>query len=144
MSPEKRELAWRTVRFAVVGVTCSAIYVGITLAALNMGASLMVAHIVGYAISIVCSYLGQKIFTFRVRRQHMRSGSRFLIATACVAAAQYVLVLALGYTQLSPEFIVIISALFYPAASFTVHTFWTFRTVSTAGGDGRSLRPGNK
>lgn len=127
MSAERHRLFWRTVRFGVVGLSCTAIYVAIALAVLQTGASLTVSHIAGYVVSIICSYVGQKAFTFRVRGRHRRSTWRFAVATGCIALAQYLLVLSLDNAAISSQLVLIASAVFYPIASYLVHSAWTFR-----------------
>ncbi len=45
------------------------------------GVHIIVAHAIAYVVSILASYIGQKIFTFGVRGEHKRLGPRFVAAT---------------------------------------------------------------
>lgn len=118
----------KLMRFGVVGVTCTLIYLVIgytgTLAGLGVG----LAHTIAVIISLFASYIGQKVFTFRRNSEHARYGSRFLIATGGIVLAQYALVFALREAGLAPLLIFLASSAFYPVASLAVHWSWTFRT----------------
>lgn len=122
----------RLVRFVLVGLISTATYFGLTMGLVYAGQPVEIAHIVGYGVSIVVSYLGQKIVTFGIRGQHRRSGARFLVATGGLAATQYGLILALAHSGVDARLVVIFSTLYYPVASFAVHTLWTFRTARVA------------
>ena len=117
----------RMVRFVVVGGTATAIYFFLALACVAMGLGVEAAHVVAFVVSIVASYFGQKLVTFRVKGRHRRNASRFVIATAGIAAVQFGLVAYLKFMNLDPFFIFLVSSLYYPIASFIVHSLWTFR-----------------
>ena len=122
----------RLVRFVLVGLVGTGTYFALTMALVLAGQPIEIAHIAGYAVSIVVSYLGQKIVTFGIRGQHRRSGARFLFATACIAAVQYGLIFVLAHQGVDGRMVVVLSTLYYPVASFTVHTLWTFRMPPVA------------
>lgn len=114
-------------RFAAVGVCATAIYFFLGLALIKAHVPLLWAHVIAYVVSIVFSYVGQKIFTFGVRGGHRRMGPRFLAATAVLAATQFVLVTVLKHGGAADILTLAASTVYYPIASFFVHTFWTFR-----------------
>lgn len=119
-------------RFALVGLVSTATYFGLTIGLVYAGLPLQIAHILGYLVSIVVSYLGQKMFTFGIRGEHRRSGGRFLVAMATIAFVQYTLILVLQYLRCDPRLIVAVSTLYYPLASFCAHSLWTFRPPPAA------------
>ena len=110
-----------------MGVFGTALYYVIALGAVSAELSVESAHLVAFGISIVTSYFGQKIFTFRVRGENKRNASRFIVATAFIAAIQLLLVSALGYLGFEPLVLFAISSVYYPIASFVTHSLWTFR-----------------
>jgi putative flippase GtrA len=122
----------RLVRFVLVGLVGTGTYFALTMGLVLAGQPIEIAHIAGYAVSIVVSYLGQKIVTFGIRGQHRRSGFRFLLATAGIAAVQYGLILVLARYGLDARMAVVVSTFYYPVASFLVHTLWTFRMAPVA------------
>lgn len=116
----------RGVRFLVVGLGCTALYFVIAIGLVYAKLHVTVAHIIAYAISITASYAAQKILTFRIRGDHRRAAPRFIIATAAIAAVQFALIVGLSKAGLDDRLTVLISTLYYPAASFVVHSLWTF------------------
>jgi putative flippase GtrA len=129
---EARKRIVQTVRFAAVGICATALYFFLGLALVTAHIPLFWAHWIAYAVSIVFSYLGQKIFTFGVRGEHRRMGPRFLAATGVLAATQFALVAILKQTGAADILTLGASTIYYPIASFFVHTFWTFRAPAQA------------
>lgn len=125
--PVAKERLLQIARFAAVGLCATAIYFSLALAFVKAGMHVAKAHVIAYAVSILASYLGQKIFTFGVRGDHRRNGPRFILATAFIAAIQFGLVMLCKRLGASDLTTIVISTLYYPLASFVVHTFWTFR-----------------
>jgi putative flippase GtrA len=123
-----RDFAVQTLRFLVAGLAGTAIYAGCAFGLAGAGVSVLWAHSIAYIASILASYFGQKIFTFQIRGDHRRNGPRFVIATIALAATQFALVAGLNAARLPETWTLLASTLFYPPASFLVHTFWTFRT----------------
>ncbi|MEM9150719.1 MAG: GtrA family protein, partial [Cyanobacteria bacterium P01_F01_bin.3] len=104
------------------------LYAVISFAGVFFGLSAVMAHIIAYAISVAVSYFGQKSYTFGIQSQHRQFGPKFIIATAFLAGSQFLLVYGLAtYSTLQDYFILSLSTLYYPPASFLVHTFWTFK-----------------
>lgn len=114
-------------RFALVGVGGTLLYAVIALSLKAWGLPVFACHAVASAISLVVSYFGQKIFTFGIAGDHARRGARFFVATAILVVLQSSLVIALGQLDVSSNLTLIASTLFYPPASYLMHTFWTFR-----------------
>ncbi len=86
------------------------------------------AHVVASVISLAASYIGQKIYTFEARDQNRKYGARFLIATTLIAGSQFLIVLGLSeYTDSSDFLILFVATVYYPATSFLIHSFWTFK-----------------
>ena len=132
--PQTSRRVAQTVRFAAVGVCATALYFFLGLTLVRTFTPLFWAHWIAYAVSIVFSYIGQKIFTFGVRGEHRRMGPRFMTATAVLAATQFGLVAILKQAGAADILTLGASTLYYPIASFFVHTFWTFRTTTNATG----------
>ena len=123
----------KAIRFAGVGLIGSAIYAGLAFGSVVAGLDILFAHTIALTISLLASYVGQKIFTFGVRGGHQRTGPRFAIATAGLVSVQYLLVL--GFQAVGPsDYVTLwVSTLFYPPASFLIHTFWTFKAKNRVG-----------
>ena len=115
------------VRFTAVGLAGTALYAIIAFSMNAFHFSPIAAHGVASAISLVFSYLAQKAFTFRVKGNHRRTGPRFLIATALLVFLQTMLVVLLNWAEVPERATLLASTLFYPPASYLMHTFWTFR-----------------
>lgn len=122
-----RERMARVLRFGVVGVSATLVYYLTALASVQAGLGTEAAHFVAFAVSIVFSYIGQKIFTFRVKGEHKRSVSRFVLATAVIAGIQFLLLLWLKALAVPTAVLFAISSVYYPIASFIIHSLWTFR-----------------
>lgn len=124
-----RDFIQRAMRFGLVGILATIIYAIIAFGGVHFGLSAVTAHIIGYVISLAASYYGQKSFTFDIQSQHREYGPKFIIATIFLAGTQFLLVYGLAnYTQVQDYIILAISTVYYPPASFLVHTFWTFKT----------------
>ena len=117
-------------RFGIIGVCATGVYYVTALLGLRAQLTVEISHVLAFAVSIVVSYLGQKMFTFRVRGEHRRSAWRFAIATGVIAGTQFLVVLGLQKLALDPAVLFAISSVYYPIASFFVHSFWTFRSKS--------------
>ena len=114
-------------RFLVVGGTATSVYFFLALAGVGAGLSVEAAHILAFAVSIVVSYFGQKLFTFRVQGEHVRNVARFAIATAGISILQFLCVIGLNAMHLDKVLIFLASSVIYPVSSFIVHSTWTFR-----------------
>lgn len=122
-----RAFVFRGLRFAGVGLAATAIYAAAGYTLLHVGLPVLGAHAGAYVVGLVASYFGQKLFTFGVRGQNRRVGVRFAIATAVLASSQFLLVWALERLGAHDQFVLAVSTVYYPPASFLLHSFWTFR-----------------
>lgn len=117
----------RLVRFALAGGAGTALYFVTALLAERATGAVFAAHAIAYVVSVSFSYLAQKIFTFGVRGQHRRMGARFAIATAAISVGQLGVVALLNAAHATPTIVFLGGALFYPLASYLIHSLWTFR-----------------
>lgn len=114
-------------RFAVVGGSATILYLLIALYLVSLTVNIAAAHVAAYVISLLASYLLQKAITFRIKGDYFRTGAKYLIATALIAGMHFLLVVCLNHFGLNPRITLLAGACFYPAASFVIHSVWTFR-----------------
>ncbi|WP_353858072.1 GtrA family protein [Azospirillum formosense] len=63
-------IPWKALRFAVVGLLNTAVDFGVFLALLSLaGAPVLVANAAGFSAGTLCSFLVNRSWTFRVRRE---------------------------------------------------------------------------
>lgn len=127
MISDPSDFLGKVVRFGLVGLLGTLLYAGLAFGLEHAGLPVLWAHIIASAISLIASYMGQKIFTFGVRSQHREMGPRFALATAGLVTVQSVLVFGLSRAAVDPQLVLTASTVFYPPSSFLIHTFWTFR-----------------
>ncbi|MBI1392455.1 MAG: GtrA family protein [Alphaproteobacteria bacterium] len=120
-------IRFRLLRFIVVGVGCTLVYLFTGIGLLKLGLAATTAHLIAYPVSLVVSYFAQKRITFRIEGEVRRTAPRFLIATAGIAAVQLALVASLSRIGMDARTTLLLSAGYYPAASFIVHSLFTFR-----------------
>lgn len=114
-------------RFALVGLSATGLYFLLSLIfhyGIGMGSFL--THALALFISIVASYFGHFFFTYRKTGNHTYFSSKFVIVTLiCIVASTGVQILVDQYmSEAAYSFLAV--TLFYPAASFLLHHFWTF------------------
>lgn len=114
-------------RFAAVGVAGTLLYAVLAFGFNAGGLPIMVSHGVASALSLIASYFGQKLITFRISGEHVKRGSRFFVATALLVTVQSTMVFVLDRVGVPQNLTLLISTLYYPPASYLIHTFWTFR-----------------
>jgi putative flippase GtrA len=121
--------AARAFRFGVVGAAATVAYLGlVNLLAVPVGPlTPFHGHLVALSVSIGVSYGGHHAFTFARKGRHRVYLSRFALITALL----FVLSGALAYVcdatlHLSAAVISVIVTVLYPAASYLLHTLWTF------------------
>ena len=128
----KADRILEVLRFAAVGIAGTLMYAIVAFAGVGLGAKAFPAHVIASASSLVFSYAGQKIFTFRIKGGHRRLGPRFVIATLIVVALQTLIVWTLSRIGVSADLTLLAGIVFYPPASYIIHTFWTFRNEASA------------
>src|SRR5687768_14566567 len=113
----------QVIRFVIVGLFATATYIGVTslLSSSMVGLETWVASLVGFAVSLVASYVGHAHITFRVQGGHGRSGLRFAIVTLCLVVSLSWLAdfLVTQYGANKSAAVFLIGAL-YPPASFVL------------------------
>ena len=97
-----------------------------------LGGEVIQVHVVAYLVSVLASYIGQKFYTFGIIDQNRKYGARFILANLVLMVTQLALVIGLVlHSPLNGYAVLTVSALYFPAASFLIHTFWTFRAPKT-------------
>lgn len=122
--PDRADLM-KLARFVIVGGLATLVYVATGFILLEFEATVLVAHIVASVVSLVFSYVGQKIVTFGIRGEHRRMGPRFAIATAGLLVFQFCLVWLASRLGASDGLALILNTIIYPPTSFLVHSVWT-------------------
>ena len=73
------------VRFAMVGVAATLVYLGASLVLLGWGMAPQPTNLIGFLLGTATSYLGHYFFTYRSGDSHLRLGARFFLVTAGLA-----------------------------------------------------------
>lgn len=119
---------WRTCKFAAIGILGTIIYAMVGLLCVRAGLSLMSSHILAFIISNAVSYFGQKVFTFSIAGEHRTMGARFALAIAMLVISQTIVILmSARLLGLSNSTSILIGTVYYPPASYLLHSLWTFR-----------------
>jgi putative flippase GtrA len=85
------------------------------------------AHVTAFLCSMFVSYAGHHAFTFRLSGRHKVYFSRFTIITATLFTLSTVLAyIADRDFHLPAAVITVTIAILYPAASYVIHSIWTF------------------
>lgn len=119
------------VRFAMVGVVATLVYLAASLVLLDWGLAPQPTNLIGFLLGTVTSYLGHYFFTYRSGDSHLRLGSRFFLVTAGLA------MLCAGLHQLGlmfgakPRLAALFVTVAYPPLSFGLNHFWAFARGAT-------------
>jgi putative flippase GtrA len=116
------------VRFAVVGLSATAIYF-LAFNAVSYGttASPVIANMVAFGLSLTVSYLGHKHVTFRAVGRHAVYLPRFFAITAVLVLATSLLsVVGTTWLHLPPYMVAVLVSVSYPVGSFFLNKFWVF------------------
>jgi putative flippase GtrA len=116
------------VRFAVVGLSATAIYF-LAFNAVSYGttASPVIANMVAFGLSLTVSYLGHKHVTFRAVGRHAVYLPRFVAITAVLVLATSLLsVVGTTWLHLPPYMVAALVSVSYPVGSFFLNKFWVF------------------
>lgn len=114
------------VRFALVGVAATLVYLGASLVLLGWGMAPQPTNLIGFLLGAATSYLGHYFFTYRSGDSHLRLGARFFLVTAGLA------LLCSGLHQIAlligaePRLAALIVTVAYPPLSFGLNHFWAF------------------
>ncbi|MEO5708067.1 MAG: GtrA family protein [Alteraurantiacibacter sp.] len=115
-------------RFALVGLANTLLYLALCFALDGLTTlPSTVINTAAMSIGLVASYLGHARFTYRGSQAHRQGGPRFVAATAAIFASAAAVQWLAVHSGMPPRLSYLLVALWYPAASFAVHHFWTFR-----------------
>jgi putative flippase GtrA len=122
-----REAA-RVFRFGLVGICVTLVFlVASTVANEVFGIPPVLAAIVGQTAAIAVSYMGHSLFSFRVKADHSRFLSRYLVIVVLLLG------IALGLTWLitdlagfSPRIATTAVAVLIPIINYLCNRFWVF------------------
>lgn len=124
--PRASRFLRHAMRFGIVGVSATVLYFVLGWSLHRAGAAIEIASPIAQVLSILYSYAMQKTFTFGVDGQHARFGPRFVVATAGIAGLAQILVWSIDESGFGATTALLANCVFFPAASFFIHTFWTF------------------
>ena len=119
------------IRFVMVGVAATLVYLGISLILLGWGLAPQLTNLVGFVLGTATSYFGHYFFTYRSCDSHLRLGARFFLVTAGLAmlcAGLHELTLLSGA---SPRLAALFVTVAYPPLSFGLNHFWAFARGAT-------------
>ena len=114
------------VRFAMVGVASTLVYLGASLVLLGWGLAPQATNLIGFLLGTATSYLGHYFFTYRSGDSHLRLGARFFLVTAGLAllcSGLHQMALLLGA---EPRLAALFVTVAYPPLSFALNHFWAF------------------
>lgn len=114
------------VRFAVVGVAATLVYLALSLVLLAWGAAPRLANVGAFAGGTAASYFGHYLFTYRSRAKHRIVGSRFAIATLALTALCVILHHLALISGATPQAAATVVAVAYPPLGFAANHFWVF------------------
>lgn len=129
--PEERALVFQTYRFVLVGllntiVGFSVFYILLSLLHVNYSVSLIISHFIG----VIHSYLWNKNWTFRVKKNSSAIVIKFFVLYAAIFVINYIILVLLvevvGYNKLLAQ---VISLLLTTIISFVGQRFWSFKTI---------------
>lgn len=122
------EEARAVLRFAAVGLANTLLYLALCFAldALTTLPS-PVINTVAMSLGLVASYASHSAITYRGTMPHRHGGPRFVVATAAIFASAAAVQWLAVRSGMPPRLSYLLVAVWYPAASFLTHHFWTFR-----------------
>lgn len=127
-APAWRQEALAILRFALVGLANTLVYLALCFALEALTALPSPAiNAIAMGVGLVVSYLSHARITYRGSTPHRQGGPRFVVATAAIFASAAAVQWLAVRQGLPPGFSYLLVALWYPAAGFVVHHFWTFR-----------------
>ncbi len=112
------------VRFALVGVTVAALYVGLYLAFLRLGLPQVAANALAFLIAVAVQYIGQAAFTFERRLNDRPQMIRF---AAMIALGLAMSALITGHGLGLPDWAAaVFVTLWLPIQNYLFMTLWVF------------------
>lgn len=116
-------------KYGLIGVVNTLLTLSVIFALIYwLGASALVANAIGYALGFCCSYLLNRVWTFRSQAPVGRSAGRYLVA-AFVAYGLNAAVIHGGITWFgaSEYWIQPLGAVVYTGSLFLLSRMWVFR-----------------
>jgi putative flippase GtrA len=118
----------RIVRFGIVGVCATFVYIGCSIAAVKLlPSSVVLASIFGQCMSTAISYVGHSKYSFQVETDHGTFLWRFSIISAITflmnGAATWMLAVVIG---LSHTLSFLIVTVLIPVTNYVCNRFWVF------------------
>lgn len=134
-----RRLATQVVRFGIVGVTATAMHVGIVLGLVETGLlAPFWANVVAFSAALFVSYLGNHKWTFELQGGHRRHFPRFItVAILGLAANQGVFHVVVSVLQRDYRIALAIVVTVIPAVTFALNRLWAFRSDDGSGSPDR-------
>jgi len=124
-----RDILSDGLRFALVGLSATAIHLGVALLALSFGAPPFAANVVGFLVALVASVLGHHHFSFPGRVSFFYGASRFIPAALVAFLVNNLVLTALGAAEnpLPAWLRLTISIGVMPIISFLYSRFYAYR-----------------
>jgi putative flippase GtrA len=123
-----RDLVLQGLRFGMVGLWATAVYVVAALLAHRAGASSSLANVLAYAIGTVVSFLGHFYWTFRKSTGHGRALLRFLVVSGCGFLLSAVIMHLVAETLRAPFWLALTAIIaVVPFVSWLLGRYWAFR-----------------
>lgn len=123
-----RALILQGLRFGVVGLWSTAVYVSVAALTHAMGAPPFLANAIAYAIATGVSYLGHFHWTFGRSTGHRRALLRFLVVSGAGFLLSAAIIHAVTEALAAPFWVALIAVIFVvPGLSWALGRYWTFR-----------------
>lgn len=119
----------QALRFILIGALSTLVYFVVTvLLTLDfVGMQIWQASLVAFASALIFSFCGHAWFTFKIQKDHLHHGRRYLIASVALA------ILFSGFAQmlvnvfyLPDTLSALVVSILYPVSSFLMHSTWSF------------------
>jgi putative flippase GtrA len=119
----------RLARYGVSGACSALTHIGVlTVLVHGFGAWPVAASTVGFAASVLVSYLLQRGWVFRSEQAHVVAGTKFLAVTGVAFAVNTVVLWAgTGALHLPYQPVQAVALVAIPAVNYTLNARWTFR-----------------
>jgi putative flippase GtrA len=121
---------WEFTRFALVGAIATATYAAMATLMTTYTFAMFTTTAVALSTSLLVSFVGHRHFSFRQKGPHAPSGAgRFVLASiVLIALFSYFAELAVSWLGAASPTALAFTCVFYPFASYAVHSTWTFKT----------------
>ena len=117
----------KPLRFALVGVLCTAIHAGCATVLIMRGCDSGLANGIGFLVGAVLSYLLHSLWTFELAPRPSTLG-RFALSTALTSSLAALIAHASSLGPLPPVFSTLVVVTVLPPITFVAHKSFTFRS----------------